>query len=128
MKVIFDTSIWIEYFKGNVMYFDQCQQLIENGQIIGVDVVYAELLQGALNKREVEIIKQYAAIIVAGNIPELYTKAGDYSRENKLLSKGIGLIDAIIIVSAIELDAVLWTLDRKILNFVETNYLYSAFN
>ncbi len=124
MTVIFDTSIWIEYLKGNESYFNHCQQFIENGLVRGVEAVFAELLQGALNKREVELIKQFYSLIKPINIPNLLVKSGDYSRENKLLSKGIGLIDAVIIVSTINSKSRLWTLDKKILKFLGDDYLH----
>ena len=124
MSIIFDTSIWIEYLKGNENYFEQCQQTIENGQVMGVEAVFAELLQGALNKREVELIKQFYSLIKPIKIPDLFVKSGDYSRENKLLSKGIGLIDSVIIVSTINSNSRLWTLDQKILKFLGEDYLY----
>jgi len=124
MSVIFDTSIWIEYLKGNENYFDQCQQIIENGLVKGVEVVFAELLQGALNKREIELIKQFYRLIKPIKIPVLLVISGDYSRENKLLSKGIGLIGSVIIVSTINSNSRLWTLDQKILKFLGEYYLY----
>ncbi len=124
MSVIFDTSIWIEYLKGNENYFDQCQQIIENGLVKGVEAVFAELLQGALNKREVELIKQFYRLIKPIKIPDLFVISGDYSRENKLLSKGIGLIGSVIIVSTINSNSRLWTLDQKILKFLGEDYLY----
>ena len=126
MRVIFDTSIWIEYLKGNENYFDQCQQIIENGLVKGVEAVFAELLQGALNKREVELIKQFYRIIKPIKIPDLFVISGDYSRENKLLSKGIGLIGSVIIVSTINSNSRLWTLDQKILKFLGEDYLYKV--
>ncbi len=126
MRVIFDTSIWIEYLKGNENYFDQCQQIIENGLVKGVEAVFAELLQGALNKREVELIKQFYRLIKPIKIPDLFVISGDYSRENKLLSKGIGLIGSVIIVSTINSNSRLWTLDQKILKFLGEDYLYKV--
>ena len=47
--VIPDTSVWIEYFKGNEPYFDKLHQLIEQGSVYTVEVIFAELLQVALN-------------------------------------------------------------------------------
>jgi predicted nucleic acid-binding protein len=55
---------------------------------------------------------------------DLYEKAGEYSFANKLISKGIGLIDACIIYSTIETNSKLWTLDKKIVNFLDKKYLY----
>jgi len=43
------------------------------------------------------------------------------SFENKLISKGIGLIDACLIYATIETNSLLWTLDKKIINFFIKN-------
>ena len=56
MSIILDTSVWIEYFKGKEDYFDICQPLIEKVEVITFELIFAELLQGALNKREIELI------------------------------------------------------------------------
>ena len=124
MSIILDTSIWIEYFKGNPDYFDTCQQLIEKGQVSTIELIFAELLQGALNKKEVEILKTYYELIPLVEINQLYLLAGEFSREEKLISKGIGLIDACIITAAVRSNAKLWTLDKKILRFLDNEYLH----
>lgn len=54
--VVFDTSIWIEYLKGNPNFFDVCQELLENGRVSGLELIFAKLLQGAKSKREVDFI------------------------------------------------------------------------
>ena len=63
MTIILDTSIWIEFFKGKPEYFDRCQQLLEKAEIRTIEIIFAELLQGSLNKREVEVIKAYYELI-----------------------------------------------------------------
>ena len=57
-------------------------------------------------------------------IKELFEKAGMYSFENKLIAKGIGLIDACLILATIETNSILWTLDKKIIKFLDEKYLY----
>jgi hypothetical protein len=124
MNIIPDTSIWIEYFRGNEEYFQSCQEFIEKGDIITIDLIFAELLQGARNKRETEIIKSYFELIPKVEHPQLYLMAGEYSQKERLFSKGIGLIDACIITATIISDSKLWTLDKKIKTFMNEKYLY----
>ena len=50
--IIIDTSIWIEFLRGNQPYFDQVSELIDNNDIIGLSPVFGELLQGAKNNNE----------------------------------------------------------------------------
>lgn len=124
MSIILDTSIWIEYFKGKAEYFDICQQFIEKGEVKTIEVIFTELLQGALNKREVEIIKAYYELIPKVEIDQLFIVAGEYSRNEKLIHKGIGLIDACIIVATIRSHSKLWTMDKKIKAFLKKEFLF----
>ncbi len=124
MSIIFDTSVWIEYFKGNDEYFQSCQELIEKGKTKTIELIFSELLQGALNKRETEVIKSYFELIPKIEINQLYILSGEYSQNENLLSKGIGLIDACIITATIASNAKLWTLDKKIKAFLNDKYLF----
>jgi len=124
MSIIFDTSIWIEYFRGNDEYFSLCQELIEKGEAKTIELIFAELLQGALNKRETEMIKSYFELIPKIEINQLYILSGEYSQNEKLFSKGIGLIDACIIKATIDSNSKLWTLDKKIKAFLNEKYLF----
>lgn len=126
MKLIFDTSIWIEYFKGKDNYFDQCQYFIEKGEVFAIEIIFAELMQGAINKREVDIIKSYFEVLPQINISQLYIKACDFSRNEKLHSKGIGLIDAAIIKATIDSGSKLWTLDKKIVAYLASEFLFEG--
>ena len=128
MSVILDTSVWIEYLKGNAEYFDQCQQILKKGIVNTIPLIFAELLQGARGNREVEMIKAYYELIPNVEIEELCIRAGEYSQKMKLISKGIGLIDACIITATINSDSKLWTLDKKIIAFIDTRYLYNTSN
>lgn len=124
MSIVFDTSIWIEYFKGKPEYFDKCQQFLEKGEVKTTDIIFGELLQGALNKREVDIIKAYYDLVPKIEIDQLYLLAGEYSKEEKLISKGIGLIDSVIIIATIHSNSKLWTLDKKIKRFLRNEFLF----
>lgn len=124
MSIIIDTSVWIEYFKGNEKYLDLIQKLLEKNEIKTIELIFAELLQGARNKREAEMLKSYYGLIPKAEIENLFILAGEFSRKEKLISKGIGLIDSCIITATIFSDSRLWTLDKKIQNFLESRYLF----
>lgn len=124
MSIVLDTSIWIEYFKGNPAYFDVCQQLLEKIEVKTIEIIFAELLQGALDKRETQTIKTYYGLIPKIEIDQLYILAGEYSKDEKLISKGIGLIDACIITATQKSGSKLWTLDKKIKAFLHNVYLF----
>lgn len=125
MNVILDTSVWIEYLRGEIKYYDKCQKLMESGQVLTVEIIFGELLQGAANKREIEVITELYSLIKKVKIDNLYILAGDMSFREKFISKGIGLIDASIIMATIMTNSQVWTLDKKIKNFIPKKYLYS---
>lgn len=125
MSIILDTSIWIEYFKGKAEYFDTCQQFLEKGEIRTIEIIFAELLQGALNEREAEIIKAYYELIPKIEIENLFILAGEFSKEEKLVNKGIGLIDSCIITATIKSGSKLWTLDKKIKAYLKDDFLFN---
>ena len=122
--IILDTSIWIEFLKGNKIYFAKIKKLLEIKEILGVECIFGELLQGVRNKNEKEIIKKYWTYLPKENYENIIIQAGEYSSENKLLNKGVGLIDAIILMNAINSNAKIWTLDKKLLRVIPKEYLY----
>lgn len=124
MSVIFDTSIWIEFFKGKPEYFEICQQLLEKGEVKTIEIIFAELLQGALNKREIDMIKGYYQLVPKVEIDQLYILSGEFSKNEKLMNKGIGLIDAFILTATIQTKAKLWTLDKKIKTYLHPDFLF----
>ena len=126
MDLIVDSSVWFEYFKGNEPYFTEVQKYLNTLSIKIIDPVIGEILQGAMNKSEFKFIKTNIQYVPKVEIKDLFEQAGEYSFENKLISKGIGLIDACLIITAIQTDSILWTLDKKILKYLDEKYLYKS--
>ncbi len=123
-KIIADTSIWIEFLKNNPKFFSWMQPLLEKNRIIAVECIFGELLQGTISKREREVILAYWDCLPKINESGLWIDAGIYSNKNQLISKGIGLIDSAIIVSAMNNNLLIWTLDKKINNILDNIYKY----
>lgn len=126
MNIILDTSIWIEFFKGKAGYFDKCQQFLEKAEVRTIEIIFAELLQEALNKREVEVIKAYYQLVPKVEFENLFLLAGEFSKDEKLFSKGIGLVDSCIITATIKSNSKLWTLDKKIKAYLSDNFLFTG--
>lgn len=126
MDIIVDSSVWFEYFKRNDPYYQEVQKYLNALNVKILDPIIGEILQGALNESEINFLKKYLRYIPKIEIKDLFEKAGDYSFQNKLISKGIGLIDASLICATIETKSLLWTLDKKIINFLDSKYLYRA--
>jgi predicted nucleic acid-binding protein len=123
-KIIIDTSIWIEFLKKNPKIFPSVQVLLEKENAIALECIFGELLQGAKSERERKIIISYW-----NNLPKieeglLCIEAGKYFGEKDLASKGLGLIDSIIITAAIKNDLIIWTLDKKLKSIIPDNNKY----
>ena len=124
MDIIVDSSVWFEYFKKNDPYYKDVQTFIEIFSVKIIDPVIGEILQGALNQTELNFIRSHIRYVPKIEILDLFEKAGEYSFQHRLVSKGIGLIDASLIYATIETDSLLWTLDKKIVSFLDKKYLY----
>lgn len=123
-SVVFDTSIWIEYLRGNPEFFDTCQTLLENGEVFGLELIFAELLQGARGNREVDLILTYFSLVTSLDEPFLIIESGLLSHKSDFIPHGVGLIDAVIVKAVQKNDLLLWTLDKKLRKIAGNDFLY----
>jgi predicted nucleic acid-binding protein len=122
--IILDTTVWIEYLKNKQGYYSVIAALLEKKEILAVECVFGELLQGVKNKREKEIILEYWKYLPKKKYRSVIIEAGNYSCERKLLDKGVGLIDAIILQYGIKSDSRIWTLDKKFQKIIPDELRY----
>lgn len=122
--IIADTSVWIEFLKRNEPVFRRMQNLLENREIIALEPVFGELLQGAKNKRERQIIIDYWKNTPRFDENEPWIVAGLYAGEKKHFAKGVGLIDAYIVVASLKTNARVWTLDDKLNKVLQSEFIY----
>jgi predicted nucleic acid-binding protein len=121
---ILDTSVWIEHLKNNQDFFPKISKLMESGEILAVECVFGELLQGVKNKSEKEIILNFWTYLPKEYYKDIIIEAGEYSAKNKLLVHGVGLIDAIILMHGIKSNSKIWTLDNKFLRIIPEKLIY----
>ena len=112
--IIIDTSIWIEFFKNNPAYQPAIKNFLENQNILTVECIFGELLQGAKNNQDRDMLSLYWENLPKFESKSIWIEAGKFSSENKLISKGIGLIDCVIILSARNSNSKIWSLDKKL--------------
>lgn len=112
--IIVDTSVWIEYLKGNEHYRIVLPQYLKEKHVVAISAVFGELLQGVKNKREYEIITGFWESLPKVNEDELFIEAGKLSNEFKLYNAGVGLIDTYLLAAALKYDYALWSLDKKL--------------
>jgi len=123
--IILDTSVWIEHLKNNPNFFPKISKLLESREILAVECVFGELLQGVKNNSEKNIILSFWAHSPKEYYENIIIEAGTYSTENKLLDKGVGLIDAIILMHGIRSNSKIWTLDAKFLRIIPKKLKYA---
>lgn len=123
--IILDTSVWIEFFKRTPEYFQTITRLLEDQLILAVECIFAELLQGAKNKRERGIIKLYWENLPKAAQDGLWVEAGIYSSENKLFSQGVGIIDIVILFAGRKNKAQIWSLDKKFNSILSEKEIYA---
>jgi predicted nucleic acid-binding protein len=122
--IIPDTSVWIEFFKAHDPWFPRLRMLLERQEVLALSVIFGELLQGARSKREKSVLLQYWQSLPKIDETGLMIKAGIYSQEHKLVSAGVGLIDACLIAAAIETSSAIWTLDEKLNRVLNKDLIY----
>lgn len=112
--IIVDTSVWIEYLKGNEHYSSVLPKYLKDRHVVAISAVFGELLQGVKNKREYEIIMGFWESLPKIKEDDLFIEAGNLSNEYKLYNAGVGLIDTYLLAAAINNDYALWSLDKKL--------------
>lgn len=117
--IIADTSIWVEFLKGNASYFEVFALLVEEKKIYVLGCIFGELLQGSKNEKEIKILQEYWQTLPKINEQYLWIQAGILSAKEKLYSKGVGLIDAVILQAARNYKYKIWTLDKKLIKCLD---------
>jgi len=116
--VLCDTNIFIEIYRGNETITQNVEKIgIEN--IVVSDVILAELLFGARNKKELQFIKkdlsQFVQLPIKSSISKEAVKLVDkYSISHKL-----SFADALIAATVLYFEMPLYTLNIKDFKFIE---------
>lgn len=122
--IVADTCIWIEFLKGKEPYFTELSELLEQGQVLGLELVFAELMQGAKNKREREMISDYWIYLPKFSIDSVVYRAGLLCGQEKWFAKGVGLVDCAILLYCRETGSPLWTKDKKLQSICKKDDLF----
>ncbi|MHB8880530.1 MAG: type II toxin-antitoxin system VapC family toxin [Thermodesulfovibrionales bacterium] len=128
-KVLIDTSVWIDYFKGNnVRLHEKTDEVLTYSDVYVPKVVIAELLQGARSEKEISVIESFVeAFTIIDQAEDTWVKAGKLSFSMKRKGVSINLVDCYIAVLTAEHNCAIFTLDehfRSIKKFIKIE-LYS---
>lgn len=108
MNVLVDTSIWVNHFRACNSHLED---LLDNTEVVCHPLIIGELACGNLKKRK-EILALLAALPMA---PEAdYQEALEFIDLNKLMGKGIGFIDVLLLASSRLSALPIWTNDSKL--------------
>lgn len=110
MKVLADTSIWVDHFR---RADEQLAGLLNYGDVIIHPFVIGELLLGGLPKGSdlVDDLNTLPKATVASNEEVL-----EFIVKRKLSGLGVGYVDAHLLASTtLTLDASIWTRDKRLL-------------
>ena len=117
--IIADTSIWIEFLRGNEEISVMFSPYLRKGHIYTMSAIFGELFQGARNKRERSVLRELWEYLPKVEERHLFIRGGELSNEHKFYARGVGLIDCYILAASLENDMALWTLDKKLLAAID---------
>jgi predicted nucleic acid-binding protein len=122
--ILADTAIWIEFLRGHEPILSTLTDEIDAQNIIATECVFGELLQGAKNQRERGILQDYWLNLPKKNELGLWLDAGVLSSQEGFFTRGVGLIDAFLVVFARKYKAKIWTLDKKLNGILKNQEKY----
>jgi len=123
--VLCDTNIFIEIYKGNDLIIEAFEKIGQDNVAIS-DVTCAELLYGARNKRELNLIRKDIDKLIVLPISSPISNQAVRLVEQFSLSHNLNLPDALIASTSIFHDLELYTLNIKDFKFLENFKLYKA--
>jgi predicted nucleic acid-binding protein len=108
IMVLVDTSVWVTHLReGN----DEFSKLLNDGAVFCHPFIVGELACGNLKDRAAILaLLQLLPMSIAADHGEVLS----FIESRGLMGKGIGYVDAHLLLSALLSDAPLWTLDKKL--------------
>lgn len=92
--------------------------------MFGLELIFAELLQGAKSKREVSVILEYASLVPTLDEPFLVIASGLHSYNAGWVHREVGIVDAVIFNPVQRNERQLWTLDKELKKVVGYDLLF----
>jgi hypothetical protein len=108
--VLVDTSVWVAHLREGAVGLDA---LLNEGHVFCHPFVIGELACGNLKNRA-EILSLLQAL--PATVHAEHDEVMNFIETHGLMGKGLGYIDAHLLVSAFLTQASLWTLDKKLLD------------
>ena len=113
-RILIDTSVWIDYFKGRDDQFaEKVSEVLTSSDVYVPRVVIAELIQGAKSEKEISVIEEFiGAFGIIDQTENTWLKAGKLSFSMKRKGATINIVDCYIAVIASENNCKIFSLDE----------------
>jgi len=123
VAILCDTDVIIEFYKNNQKIVSKLRLIGENNIAIST-ITAAELIFGAINKKELKQIKKDIKNLKTVHLNHQTEKIFLQLLEKYSLSHNLKIPDALIASSAISNEIKLFTLNKKDFKFIEEVNLY----
>lgn len=112
--IIIDSSAWIQYFRDlSSPVGQEVEGIIESGDALLVGVVYAELVRGVRDDRDLHVLEDnLEGIPFLETGKETWRRAGQLLLDLRRQGRTIALPDAVIAAQALEGDHQVYTQDE----------------
>jgi predicted nucleic acid-binding protein len=113
-RFLIDTSVWIDYFKGqDQLFLEKVDEILTYHSVYVPAVVIAELIQGAKSEKEISVIESFIdAFTIIDQTENTWLKAGRLSFSLKKRGLTVNLVDCYIAVLAVDNDCAIFSLDE----------------
>lgn len=118
--------MWIEFLRARPPYLPILRHHLEVGNVITVDCIFGELLQGARNQKEADRLLAYFHALPRLEQNGIWLEAGLLSYSAKALNRGVGLIDLAIVAAGRRAGAKIWSRDKKLLSLLKKEEIFHA--
>jgi predicted nucleic acid-binding protein len=112
VSVLADTSIWIEYLRGQEPTASQLERLVGRGEALVCGPVLAELLAGARSDADADELLALTSLHFVEVTRQTWRRAGDVARMLRGLGEIVPLLDVVIGMACTQARLPLWTHDR----------------
>jgi len=126
MRIIIDSSAWIEYLEGSILGEKVRKVLVGNDELYILDIIISEVVSKVKRKKG-NADTAYQAMTSNAKVfnidSDVARDAGLFHAEVREKVKDFGLVDALILISARKLKAKVLTRDKHFKGFRETVFV-----
>jgi predicted nucleic acid-binding protein len=112
VSVLADTSIWVDYLRGQEPVATQLERLVRGGEAVLCGPVLAELLAGARTDTDAEALLDLTGLRFIEATRQTWRRSGEVARALREVGESVPLLDILIGIACAHARVPLWTHDR----------------